>query len=181
MEIGKINIDFLVHSDILDPTIIVVGDTSEWFSAEDKVAIISITPPGSAKPINNIFAKKQLNIYNASNLGLVCVTECAEQERVDLSDGIWKICLKSAYTGLEKTRYYLKTDRFLVEWYKEWASLGLEYVDSKNDKYDALLDVRKHLTTAESFTLSGDFTKASREFTEAQKKFNKVRKCKDCL
>jgi hypothetical protein len=180
MQIGKINIDFKIVP-VLDPTILMIADNSDWFSAEDKESNIIITPPGSKKEINNIFSKRQLNIFNSSNLGLSCVSECKEQEYLDLSDGIWVICLKSAYQGLEKKRYYLKTDRFLIEWYKEWILSGLDYTDTKNIMYDKLLDVRKHLYSAEGFTLDGDFTKANREFVEAQKKFNTIRKCKDCL
>ena len=179
--IGKIKIDFKILP-TLDPTIIMVADNSDWFSAEDKVSTISITPPGSSKTINNVFAKKQLNIYNSSNLGLECLAICDEtREYTSLSDGIWKITLKSAYQDLEKTRYYLKTDTFLIEWFKEWINTGLEYTDTKNLIYESLLDSRKHLYSAEGFMLEGDFTKANREFTEAQKKFNKLRKCKDCL
>lgn len=179
--IGKIKIDFKVLSP-LDAKILMIADNSDWFSAEDKQATISIFPPGSTKAINNVFAKKQLNIYNSSNLGLECLAICDEtREYADLSDGIWKITVKSAYQGLEKTRYYLKTDTFLIEWYKEWINTGLEYTDTKNLIYESLLDSRKHLYSAEGFMLEGDFTKANREFTEAQKKFNKLRKCKDCL
>jgi hypothetical protein len=111
---------------------------------------------------------------------LSCLAECEEQSYQDLSDGIWKICVKSAYEGIEKTRYYLKTDIFRIEWYKEFSSKGLEYVNTNDPIYDALYDAEKHLTTAEAFMLDGDFTKANREFQEAQKKFNKIRTCKNC-
>ena len=178
--IGKIKIDFKVLSP-LDATILMIADNSDWFSAEDKQATVSIVPPGSTKAINNVFAKKQVNTFNSVNLQLSCLTECGEQQYIDLSDGIWKITLKSAYQDLEKTRYYLKTDQFLIEWFKEWINTGLEYTDTKNLIYESLLDSRKHLYSAEGFMLEGDFTKANREFTEAQKKFNKLRKCKDCL
>ena len=178
--IGKIKIDFKVLSP-LDPTIIMVADNSDWFSAEDKVSTISITPPGSTKSINNIFVKRQINTFNSSNLGLSCLVSCGEQTYVDLNDGIYKITVKSAYQDIEKTRYFLKTDRFLVEFFKEWINTGLEYTDTKNLIYESLLDSRKHLYSAEGFMLEGDFTKANREFTEAQKKFNKLIKCKNCL
>lgn len=179
MEVGEIKIDFTIIPE-LNPQILKVCDNSDWFSAEDKQATIFIYPPGSGKAITHIFAKNKINTYNSSNLGLNCLTECGEQIYNDLSDGIYKICLKSAYEGLEKTRYYLKSDRFMVEFYKEFASKGLEYVNTNDPIYDALYDAKKHLTTAEAFMLDGDFTKANREFQEAQKKFNALRKCKDC-
>ena len=171
-----VDIDFKVLS-TLDTKIIMLADNSVWGAAEDKQSTILITPPGSSTPIANIFAKHKINTYNSSNLGLSCISECAEQEHSDLNDGIWKITLKSAYQGLEKTRYYLNTSRFRVEWYKEWLNTGLDYTDTKDSRYDALLDCRKHLISAEACTIDGDFTRASREFQEAQKKFNKIRKC----
>lgn len=179
-QIGKINIDFTVIQE-LNPQLIKVQDNSDWFFAEDKSATIIITPPGSSKGIVNVFAKKETNTFNSSNLGLSCITECTDQVHQPLSDGIWKITLQSIYQGLEKKRYYLKTDTFRIEWAKEFVNLGLEYVNTKDLKYEALYDCIKHLDTANSFTLDGDFTKANREFTEAQKKFNKIRKCQHTL
>lgn len=179
MQAGEIYIDFTILNE-LNPQIIKVQDNSNWFIAEDKQATMLITPPGSMTAIPLIFAKKQTNIYNSTNLGLTCIIECKEQPLVDLSDGIWTFCLKSAYEGFEKKRYHLKTDRFLLNWYKEWASLGLDYVDVNDKKYEALLDARKHIYTAEAFTVMGDFTKANREMKEAQKKLEKIKKCQNC-
>jgi hypothetical protein len=174
----KVNVDFKILP-ILDAQIISIADNSEWGVAEDKQSTIYITVPGSNTPITNIFAKHKINTYNSTNLQLTCVNTC-EDIGVDLPDGIWTIRLTSAYEGLEKTRYYLKTDRFKIEWYKEWLNTGLDYTDTKDLRYDALLDCRKHLISAEACTIEGDFTRASREFKEAQQKFNKIRKCKNC-
>jgi hypothetical protein len=179
MEIGKVTIDFKILP-ALDTKVIMVADNSDWFSAENLQSTILVTPPGSIKAITNVFSKHKINTFNSSNLGLNCVTECGEQKYIDLSDGIWKICVKSGYENIEKTRYFLKTDRFMLEWYKEWITTGLTYTDVKNPKYDALMDSKKHITSAEAYTLGGDYTSASREFREAQKKLNEVRKCKNC-
>lgn len=180
--VGEIKIDFTVDSAGLNAEVIRVIDNSEWFSAEDMQATIYIFPPGSSRAITHVFAKNKINTYNSVNLQLSCLsTDCTEQQYSSLSDGIWKVNVKSAYEGLEKTRYYLKTDRFRIEWYKEWINTGLDYTDTKNARYDALNDSKKHLTSAEAFMLDGDFTKANREFQEAQKKFNALRKCKDCF
>lgn len=176
MEVGKIRIDFTVLQE-LNPQLLKIQDSSDWFSAEDKQATLTVVPPGSSKPIAFVFAKHETTILTSVNLGLSCLVECDDQKLEDLSDGIWKICLQSAYQGLDKTRYFLKTDRFKIEFYKEFANLGFQYVDTNNPRYEALYDARKHLSTAESFIIDGDFTKANREFTEAQKKFNKIRGC----
>jgi hypothetical protein len=167
--VGKIKIDFNILP-ILDSKLIQVADGSDWYGAEDKQATILIFPPGSSKSINNVFAKHKINKYTSSNLQLGC-------EDQDLSDGIWTITLKSAYEGLEKTRYFLKTDRFKIEWYKEWINTGLDYTDTKDARYDKLVDCNKHIISAEACTLDGNFTMANSEFQEAQKKFNRIRKC----
>lgn len=179
--VGNISIDFTIDSAGLNPQLIRVIDNSEWFFAEDKQSTIFIYPPGSSRAITHIFAKNKVNTYNSVNLQLSCLTECGEQTYSDLNDGVWKVCVKSAYEGLEKTRYYLKTDRYQVELAKEWINTGLDYTDTKDARYDALSDSKKHLTTAEAYMLDGDFTKANREFQEAQKKFNNIRKCKNCF
>lgn len=180
--IGTINVDFTIDSAGLNSEVIRVIDNSDWYSAEDKQATIFITPPGSSRAITHIFAKNKINTYNSVNLQLSCLsTDCTEQQYEPLSDGIWKVIVKSAYEGLEKTRYYLKTDQFLISWYKEWINTGLDYTDTKDTRYDALNDSRKHLTSAEAYMLDGDFTKANREFQEAQKKFDALKKCKNCI
>lgn len=180
--VGTIRVDFTIDSAGLNSEVIRVIDNSEWFSAEDKQATIFIFPPGSSRPITNIFAKHKINTFNSVNLQLSCLaSDCSPQRYEPISDGIWKITLQSAYEGLEKTRYYLKTDQFLISWYKEFASKGFEYVNTNDPVYEALYDSRKHLTTAEAFMLDGDFTKANREFKEAQKKFDALKECKNCI
>ena len=176
MEIGSINIDFSIIS-TGEPKYIWVGDNSRWYSAENLPSVIEITPPGAISPIIHTFQKYKLNIFQSVNLSMSCLAVCTEQNYTPLPDGIWQFTVKSGYEDIEKTRYYLKTDRFTVEFYKEWINTGLDYTDTKDKRYDALLDCKKHLISAEAYTLEGNFTKANREFQEAQKKFNKIRKC----
>ena len=67
----------------------------------------------------------------------------------------------------------------LLEWFKantkHDAKILLMRSGELRLKYEALYECIKHIDTANSFTLDGDFTKANREFIEAQKKFNKIR------
>lgn len=180
MAIEKIDIDFLVLTDN-DPQLIIVGDISEWFNAENLPATICITPPGGTKSINNVFIKHKLNIYNSINLGLDCLQECTEQEKSDLSDGIYTIVVKSGYEGIEKTRYLLKTDRFQRELDKVYIKNGLEY-----DKDDAqfrkdLQNIEFLKKTAESWTRRGNLVNASRDFKEAQDLLRAYVDCKNCL
>lgn len=169
--IGTINIDFTVIPDD-DSTLIIVGDKSTWLGAENLPATISLTPPGSIKPITETFQKHKLNLFNSVNLGLSCLSECTPQEYTELPDGIWKIEVRSGYSGFEKTRYHLKTDQFQLKLDEIYTKMGLEYdINNKQLRKD-LSDIDFLKTMASAYCRRGDFIKASRNFTEAEKLLN---------
>lgn len=178
--IDKIEIDFLVITDY-DPKLIIIGDISNWYNAENKPATICITPPGGTKSINNTFAKHKFNIFNSINLGLDCLLECEDQEKGDLSDGIYTITVKSGFIGVDKTRYLLKTDKFRNELDKVYIKNSLEY--SKDDiKFrEDLSDIEFLIKTSEAWTRQGNFVNGSRDFLEAQNLLRKYSDCKNCL
>ena len=180
MEAGKINIDFEVIP-TYNPQKLLVGDASVWLNAENKPAYILITPPGSKKAISNSFQKERINIFTSVNLGMSCLNTCGEQDYVDLPDGIWTINVKSAYQGIEKIRYYLKTDRFRLELDKIYIKASLEYNIKDKQLREDFSDVELMIRTAEAFARDGDFSKASRDFSEAQKILKKYQDCKNCL
>lgn len=177
---NKIEIDFLVITDY-DPKLIIVGDISEWFNAENLPATICITPPGSSKSINNTFIKHKLNIFNSINLGLNCLQEFTEQNKNDLSDGIYTINVKSSFQGIEKTRYLLKTDKFQMQLDKVYIKIGLEYDKNDNILREDLIYIELLKKTAESWARQGNFVNASRDFKEAQNLLRKYIDCKNCL
>ena len=164
MEVGNININFTVFSD--SPLYISIADLSDWLYAENLPAYLSITIPGSKKPKVFSFTKERINVFNSHNLGLSCLKgDCTEEVYVDLPDGIYTICVKSGYEGIETLKYYLKTDRFEVEMAKVMIKDGLEYDKEfvlKMTKIRFLLDVAK------SHALMGDFVKAQRFFEESK-------------
>lgn len=180
MEIGKVIVNFTVIPDY-EPTTLIVGDLSEWKSAENLPATICITPPGSTKPINTVFQKHRLNIFNSINLGLSCVSTCGEQTYVDLLDGIWKLTLLSGYEGIEKTVYYLKTDRFQLELDKIYVRSGLEFDRNKKQFREDLQDLHFLVNAAHAQVRVGDYAKANRDFIQAQTILKKYIDCKDCL
>ncbi len=180
MEIGKIDINFTVIPDY-DPRTLIVGDLSMWRGAENLPATICIIPPGSKKAINTNFQKHRLNIFNSVNLGLSCLKECSEQEYEDLSDGLWTLTLKSGYEGLEKTIYYLKTDRFQLELDRIYIRAGLEFDKNKKQFREDLQDLHFLVNTAHAQVRRGDHSKASRDFRAAQAILKRYIDCKDCL
>lgn len=180
MEIGKIRINFTVIPDY-DPTTLIVGDLSDWKNAENLSSTICITPPGSTKSINTTFQKHRLNIFNSVNLGLSCVAKCEEQEYVDLPDGVWKLVLKSGYEGLEKTVYYLKTDRMQLEIDKAYIRAGLEFNKEQKQFREDLQDIHFLINSSHAWIRQGDYAKSHRDFQEAQITLKKYMECKDCL
>lgn len=180
MEIGKIEINMTVLNDY-EPRTLIVGDLSQWFGAENLPSTISITPPGSTKPINTIFQKHKLNVFNSVNLGLSCLSECEEQNYTDLPDGVWTLLLQSGYEGIEKTIHYLKTDRFQLELDKVYVRAGLEFDKNQKQFREDLQDIHFLINSAHAWIRKGDHSKSNRDFMEAQMLTKKWVDCKDCL
>lgn len=178
MEIGKININFNVFSN--SPLHLSVTDLSDWLYAEELPAYILITTPGSKTPKTFVFKKFKTNVFNSHNLGLSCFTnDCKEEEYIDIPDGIYTICLKSGYEGIEESKYYLKTDRFEVEYNKVLIRYGTEDVDQKF--INLMTKIKYTLDVAKAHTMDGDFVKSNRYFQEAKKLLKQFVECKNCL
>lgn len=158
-----------------------ISDASEWGVAENQASIICIFPPGSTTSINNTFIKHNLNVFHSVNLKLSCLTSCAGQQYSDLPDGVWTINLKSAFTDLEKTRYYLKTDQIQLELDKVYTRAGLEFDKSQKSFREDLQDIEFLLRTASAHTRQGNSFKASRDFNGARELLTKYQNCKNCI
>lgn len=178
MEIGNINIEFSVSS--TSPLHLVVEDFSNWVYAEQLPAYVTILIPGSKKPKTYVFKKFKRNIFNSHNLGLSCFTDdCKKETYIDTPDGIYTICLKSGYENIENTHYYLKTDRFEVEYNKVLVKYGIDDVDQ--NFINLMVKIKYVLDVAKSHAMLGDFVKADRYFQEAKKLLKQFVECKDCL
>ncbi len=174
----KIDINFNTFSN--SPSHLFVMDLSNWEYAEDLPAYVLITIPGSKKPKTYTFKKFKTNIFNSHNLGLSCFTgDCKEEVYIDLPDGIYTICLKSGYEGIEKSQYYLKTDRFEVEYSKVLIKYGTDNVDDNFVK--KMMQIKYTLDVAKSNVMFGDFVKANRYFQEANTLLNRYIECKNCI
>lgn len=175
--VGNININFRVFSD--SPQEITIADFSEWIYAEDKPAFLEITMPGSSKVKTFSFNKRQFNGYNSNNLGLSCLTaDCKEEKYTDLPDGIYTISLLSSYENQSKLKYYLKTDRYEIEFSKVMIKYGLEITTPDFLRY--MVETDGILKVAKSHTMLGDFTKAQKFFEEAKSRLNKYNECQNC-
>ena len=176
-QVGNININFTVFSD--SPLYISIADLSDWLYAQNLPAYLSITIPGSKKPKVFSFTKERINIFNSHNLGLSCLTnDCTEEIYNSLPDGIYTVCLKSGYENIEETKFYLKTDRFNIEYSKVMIKDGIEY---NKDFIEYMMQVKFLVEVAKSHAMLGDFVKAQRFFEDAKKKLKKYVECKNCI
>ena len=177
MTVGNININFTIFSD--SPLYLHIADLSDFLYAENLPAYILITIPGSKKPKVFSFTKERINIFNSHNLGLSCLKgDCNEETYVELPDGIYTICVKSGYEGIEKSKFYLKTDRFEIEYSKVMVRDGLEY---NKDFVLYMTKVKFLLEVAKSHAKLGDFVKAQRFFEESKKLLSRYVECKNCI
>lgn len=178
--VGEIKIDF----DVIQSTVtsLWVGDNSDWIHSETLPASIEITLPGSKKALVFSFKKKSINSFNSHNLGITCLQgNCQDEAYGDLPDGIYTIQLKSGFTGFDKIKYYLKTDRTELELAKLVVKHGFEY--SKQDKNfrDTVYNIDWLIKVAKSHAKLGDFVKADIFFTEAKTLLRAFANCKDCI
>jgi hypothetical protein len=176
--IGNINILFNIYSN--EPTNLIVDDYSDWVYANELPSYIQITIPGSSTPKNFIFVKDKRNVFNSHNLGLSCLQgDCSGENYTDLPDGIYTIKVKSSFDNIEKTKYYLKTDRFEVEYGKVLILYGTDKVQL--DFMKSMIKIKYTLEVAKANAEDGNFIDANKYFQEASKILKRFVDCKNCL
>lgn len=177
-QIGNIDIDFNIFS--LTPSRLFVMDLSDWLYSENLPSYIEILIPGATKSKTFSFTKFKNNIFNSHNLGLSCLSaDCGEEVYIDIPDGIYTITVKSSYENIETTKYYLKTDRFEVEYKKVLIKYGIDEIDQKF--INLMTKIKYVLDVAKANTMQGDFVKANRYFQEAKKLLKRYVDCKNCI
>ena len=164
-----------------NPQFLLIADLSVWEYAESLPANVLITLPGSTIPLIYSWKKNAINSFNSNNFGISCVVSCDEQAYIDVPDGIYTITLKSGYEDVERTRYYLKTDRFENQLSKVIIKNGFEYDPKDRNFRDNIFQIKWMLLTAQSLAHQGDFVSAAHNFEEAKKLLNTYIDCKDCL
>lgn len=176
--VGTINVNFQTSSN--SPLHLSIMDLSDWLYAEPLTSYITILIPGAKKAKAFTFKKYKTNIFNSHNLGLSCLSGgCKEEQYIDIPDGIYTICLKSGYQNIEKTQYYLKADRFEVEYNKVLIKYGIDDIDQKF--INLMVKIKYILDVAKSHAMSGDFVKSNKYFQESKKLLQRFVECKNCL
>ncbi len=140
---SSINIDFDVTSDLY---FLKVFDRSNWGIIANGPSIIEITQPGFKTPTVFTFDKGVVSMYNSVSLDSTCVN-CADQELIVLSDGIYDIKVKGSPDTYNKDIKYLKTDELRM-------NLDRLYINSLNSDSPFKEDFAKKMMEME-FLLKG--------------------------
>lgn len=180
MEVGKIIIDFHV-TDNNDPRVLNVIDASYWRHIENKPSIIEITLPGDNEPIVHYFTKKQVNLFNSSNLNLNCPDGCEDVQLIDLPDGIYIITLKGSPDTFFKTRKFLKTSKFQLELDQIYINMGLECEKENIEAIDKVNKINLLLAATEAHVRHDNICKANETFTIATDMLEDLKNCKECV
>ena len=176
-QVGTIYIDFAI-TETGNPKYLSIMDLSDWLYAENLESWIEIILPGSQKVKRFIFKKDAVNSFNSNNLGITCLTnDCTEQVYLDLPDGIYTITLKSKFEGIERKRYYLKTDRTEIELAKIIVQKGFDFSEKNKLFIEYISEVRMLLDKAKAEALLGNFVEAQRYFLEVVAQINKRKNC----
>lgn len=163
----QVTIDFDIMSNGVNT--LMIADNSYWAYAETLASYVSVTTPGSATPITVSLNKNKVNTFNSHNLGLSCFSGDCNEQFVELPDGIYTVKVYSSYEGINLEKFYLKTDRFELEFAKIAVKHGFEYSGDDILFQDKMLSVQWLLTVAKSHSKLGDFVKAQRFFEQAKK------------
>ena len=172
-----INIEFDILP-LYDPGSLYVVDRSSWGPIEDKPSIIEIIVPGERVPYTHYFSKKQVNIFNASNLGLNC-TEC-QGFVASLPDGIYQITVKGSPDTFNLTKNFLKTDNTRASLDKYVASASLRCDCPVKEFIDKVQKINFFIEAADSNTRLGNFREAQELLFKAQKMISKLEGCRTC-
>jgi hypothetical protein len=178
--VGEIKIDF----DVIQSTVqtLWIGDNSDWVYLQNEPAIIEVTLPGSTKPLVFSYKKDAINSFNSHNLGITCLQgDCIKETYGELPDGIYTITVKGKFEGLDKTRYYLKTDRTELELSKIVVKHGFEYSKKDKEFRDKIYDIDWLIKVAKAHAKLGDFVKADRFLQGAKDLLRGLADCKDCI
>lgn len=175
---NKININFNTFSN--SPSYLYVTDLSDWEYSKELTSYIQILTPGAKNPKSYTFKKYKTNVFNSHNLGLSCFTnDCKEEEYIDLPDGLYTIKVLSGYEDIDITKYYLKTDRFEVEYQKVLIKYGTDNLDINFINY--MTKIKYILEVSKAHAMDGNFVESNRYFQESKKLLKKYLECKDCI
>lgn len=175
---SKINIDFLVHS---NPYFLGVLDMSNWELIEDEPSIIEITQPGYSSCVTHYFDKCKNNIFNSIHLGLNCVEDCGEAEKLTLLDGIYTIVVKGSPDTYFKKHYYLKTDLFDMEVDKLYIDFKQSQRRDKTSFINKMKEVEFLIRGAEAHLRFDNINLAGQMFEKAQEMVEDLKNCKTCF
>ena len=126
------------------------------------------------------FVRKDLDVVQKENVRITLIMKQLGFVTGVLVTGFITAIIKLIFfffVYIEETKFYLKTDRFNIEYSKVMIKDGIEY---NKDFIEYMMQVKFLVEVAKSHAMLGDFVKAQRFFEDAKKKLRKYVECKNC-
>ena len=185
IDTSVLNIDFDVNHCSTNCKVLQVSDLSNWGPATNNIALISITTPGSNTPVENIFQKHKVNVFNSNNLNLSDVTDYSSLGIIP--DGVYKICVKTCITpnidpptspptiDFEETCKYVLFDCSLrCRVSREIISIDLNCSPCRATLLAELQDVLLFLDAAQAQVANCNATKAMELYRKASQLLDRI-------
>lgn len=167
-------IDFDIRSNLYH---LKVEDYSDWGTIENQPSIIEITLPGYSSVKTHYFDKHAINVFHSINLISSC-TDCSDEEKIPLPDGIYVIKVIGSPSTYNKELKYLKTDSLQMKIDK----IYIDTVNSKNRESlkNKLTEIEFMLNSAEAHLRWDNETEARMLYDQIVREVEKLTDCKTC-
>ena len=164
----KLNI---LLSPTFSPKTIAIGDISFYPAGYVPVnPTIEITPP-SLNKVTLAFSAKNFNIFNASDLNIICEEDVCILP--DLPDGLWtfKYSISPSHTYYTEVKY-MRVDSIILKWQKAFLKTDLSECDDniKSQDLEMLDQINGYIIASVAAANECDFTSAINFYQIADKK-----------
>lgn len=172
IDTSTINIDFEVVR-TKSCKFLKVLDLSHWANAQEDVAYISITTPGSTTPITFILKKGAINIFNAANLQLSDITDYSVLPAIP--DGIYEISISECVNDPQAvTHYHLQDCLIRCALIKKLISIDLICEPCRKELLKEIQEIMLFLDGAQAQTDNCNVKKAMEYYRRAQTLLDRI-------
>ena len=143
-----------------------VLDLSNWASAEDDAAYLSITTPGATIPVTHVLRKGRINVYNTNNLNLSDVSDYSYLGA--LPDGIYTLTLSQCQNDpLAVTKYHLQDCQIRCQVARKLIAVDLTCQPCRKELLHQIQDIILYLDGAQAQTDVCNVNKAMEYYRRA--------------
>jgi hypothetical protein len=156
-----------------------VWDESHWPTSQDEGAYIEITTPGAIKPVNHVFEKGRVNIFNVVNLNLSDNTDYSSLG--NLPDGMYTVTvLRCEGDPKAVTKYFLQDCILRCQVAKKLISVDLLCNPCRRELLEEIQDVFLFIEGAQAQTDRCNVLKAMEYYQRASLILSRISDTKNC-